>query len=106
MNVIVQSLAVTEASLVLREAGDLENIDQETQQAYEPRDATTQDNHFVLKCFGIEVRPRRTNLFGFPPVVWGLRGSYLLAIAVSKTTDPAGNDLVQRYFYKQQPKED
>ena len=35
-----------------------------------------------------------------------MTGSCLLAIVVSKTTSPARNHLVQRFFYKQKPKED
>jgi len=61
---------------------------------------------YVLPYFGIDMAGGRINLFGFHPVFWGLFGSCLLAIVVSKLTGPAPEHLVRRYFYKQPPKAD
>ena len=51
---------------------------------------------FVPAMFGAA----RINLFGFHPVFWGLAGSALLAVVVSKLTGPAPPHLVERYFYR------
>jgi sodium/pantothenate symporter len=42
----------------------------------------------------------RIYLFGMDPVIFGLSGSLLLAILVSKITGPAPTHLVRRYFQK------
>ncbi|MCZ6792443.1 MAG: hypothetical protein O7J95_02370 [Planctomycetota bacterium] len=42
----------------------------------------------------------QVNLLGIHPSVWGLLGSFLLGIVVSKLTGPAPTHLVRRYFQK------
>ncbi len=42
----------------------------------------------------------RINLFGFHPLVWGLLGSLVLAVSVSKLTGPPPEHLVRRFFYQ------
>ena len=43
----------------------------------------------------------RTNLLGLHPIFWGLSGSALLAIVVSKLTGPPPERLVKFYFYQE-----
>lgn len=43
----------------------------------------------------------RINLFGFHPIFWGLSGSFLLGVIVSKLTGPPPQDLIDFYFRRE-----
>jgi Na+/pantothenate symporter len=50
---------------------------------------------FIPTLFG----GSRINLLGLHPVIWGLAGSFLLGVIVSRLTGPSPAHLVRRYFY-------
>jgi Na+/pantothenate symporter len=42
----------------------------------------------------------RINFLGLHPVIWGLAGSFLLGVIISRLTGPSPPHLVRRYFYQ------
>jgi Na+/proline symporter len=51
---------------------------------------------FIPTLFG----GSRINLLGLHPVIWGLAGSFLFGVIVSRLTGPPPAQLVRRYFYQ------
>lgn len=53
---------------------------------------------FVI-VVGFFIPEKRIDIFGLHPSIWGLAGSFLLAVLISKISSPAPEHLVRRYFY-------